>query len=245
MLVVADVNDKDGSPQDTYRSMMTSVTEQLHNLQLPCVDVLRFTTVVRNTAPAKCEAAIRAFKQIKKQGKARYLAFSQHDPNIMLEWIERYEEIDIVYMPYNYFASKADQELFPLARKKDLGIVVIKPFNKGTIFDPRLAQLIKGSGSLSVLGRAEKEGEGRNPEDLTRGTGLTLAQASLRFILSRPEVSTVIPGMETVEEVRENLKAAHGAACGPAEKRLLAGYCGHCKNALPLDYRWLCDWRRA
>jgi len=246
VFVVADINDKEGSADDIYNFLVTSMDEQLRMLQVSCADVMRFTTVVRKTSPEKCEAAIRAFKLFKKQGKARFLAFSQHDPDLLLEWVNRYDEIDIIYVPYNYFASKAEQELFPAAKKKDLGIIVIKPFNKGTIFDPRLAELIRGGGARSVLERAEKEKQSRSPEDLTRGTNLTLAQASLRFILSRPEVSTVIPGMETVEEVSENLKVAGtGKQFGMTENQVLERYAAHFEKALPDGYRWLGDWKHA
>jgi aryl-alcohol dehydrogenase-like predicted oxidoreductase len=245
VLVVADINDRDGSADDIYSFLLTSMDEQLRMLQVPLADVMRFTTVVRRTSSEKCEAAIRAFRLFKKQGKARFLAFSQHDPDLLLEWINRYDEIDIIYVPYNYFANRAEQELFPAAKKKEIGIVVIKPFNKGTIFDPRLEELIRGGGARSVLERSEQEKQSRSPEDLTRGTDLTLAQASLRFILSRPQVSTVIPGMETVEEVRENLKVAgSGAQSGTGENQLLERCAAHFERALPDGYRWLGNWRR-
>lgn len=245
VLVVADVNDQDSPADAIYDFLLVSVEEQLQNLQLPYVDVLRFTTVARKSPPERCEAAIKAFTKIKREGKAKYLAFSQHDPDLLLEWVNRYDEIDIIYVPYNYFAGKADRELFSAAGRKDLGIIVIKPFNKGTIFDPRLAALVQGSGARSVIERAENEKQSRTPEELTRGNNLTLAQASLRFILSRPEVSTVIPGMETVDEVRENLNVAGtGSQFGMSERRVLDLYAARVQNALPENYRWLNDWRR-
>ncbi len=246
LFVVADINDKNGTADEIYDFLLKSMDDQLRQLQVSCADVMRFTTVIRRTAPDKCEAAIRAFKLLKKQGKTRFLAFSQHDPDLLLEWVNKYDEIDIIYVPYNYFASKADQELFPAAKKKDLGIIVIKPFNKGTIFDPRLAELVRGSGARSVMERAEKEKQSRSPEDLTRGTNLTLAQASLKFILSRSEISTVIPGMETVDEVRENMKmAGAGKQLGVSENEMLEHYAAHFEEALPDDYRWLGHWKHA
>lgn len=38
--------------------------------------------------------------------------------------------------------------------------------------------------------------------------GLSMAQAALRFVLAQPEVSTVIPGAKSVEQLRANLAAA-------------------------------------
>ena len=246
ILVVADINDKDGTKEEIYRFILDSMEEQLRILQLPYVDIMRFTTVIRKTPPEKCEAAIRAFREVKKAGKAKYLAFSQHDPDLMMQWVQRYDEIDIIYVPYNYFASKADQELFPTARKKDIGIIVIKPFNKGTIFDPKLASLMQGGGIRSVLDMAEKGKKSRTPEELTRGTNLTLAQAGLRFILSNQNVSTVIPGMELVQEVRENLAmAGRGPEFGKQDHALLDPLARHVQESLPQAYRWLKGWKNA
>ncbi|HEX9973331.1 MAG TPA: aldo/keto reductase [bacterium] len=245
IFIVTDINDRKETGQDTYDFMIQKIDEQLTNLQLPFVDILRFTTVIKRTSPERLEAAIKAFKQIKKAGKAKFLAVAQHDPELLLEWISKYDEIDIIYMPYNYFASKAEEALFPAAKKKDIGVVVIKPFNKGTIFDPKLLETMKfGSGSRSIIERAEKEKKERTPEDLTRGTNLTLAQASLRYILSNENVSAVIPGMENVDEVRENVKVA-SAKFGRLERNMLERFAAHWQKALPENYQWLNEWRHA
>jgi aryl-alcohol dehydrogenase-like predicted oxidoreductase len=245
IFIVTDINDRKETGEDTYDFLMQKIAEQLTNLQLPHVDILRFTTVIKRTPPERLEAAIKAFRQIKKAGKAKFLAVAQHDPELLLEWISKYDEIDIIYMPYNYFASKAEEELFPAAKRKDIGVVVIKPFNKGTIFDPKLLETMKfGSGSRSVIERAEQEKKERTPGDLTKGTNLTLAQASLRYILSNENVSAVIPGMETVDEVRENIKVA-GAKFGRLEHDILNRYAAHWQKALPENYQWLNEWRHA
>lgn len=38
--------------------------------------------------------------------------------------------------------------------------------------------------------------------------GLSTAQAALRFLLAEPEISTVIPGAKSVEQLRANVAAA-------------------------------------
>jgi len=244
--IVTDINDRQKTGPDTYDFLMKMIDEQLNNLQLPYVEVLRFTTVIKRTPPERLEAAFKAFKEIKKAGKAKFLAVAQHDPELLLEWINKYDEIDIIYMPYNYFASKAEEELFPAAKKKDIGIVVIKPFNKGTIFDPKLLETMKfGSGSRSVIERAEREKKERTPDDLTKGTDLTLAQASLRYILSNENISMVIPGMETVDEVRENIRVAGSKNFGRLDQKILEKYAAHFHEVLPENYQWLKCWRHA
>jgi aryl-alcohol dehydrogenase-like predicted oxidoreductase len=244
--LVTDINDRKNTGPETYDFLMHMIDVQLKNLQLPSVDIFRFTTVIKRTPPERVEAAIRAFKQMKKDGKVKYLAVSQHDPDLLLEWVKKYDEIDIIYIPYNYFAPKAEEELLPLAKKKDIGIVVIKPFNKGTIFDPKLIETMKfGSGSLSVIERAEKERQERTPDDLTKGTEFTLAQASLRYILSNENITSVIPGMETIKEVRENLAIVDTVKFSEREQIMLQQYSAHFHKVLPENYQWLKCWKHA
>jgi len=244
--IVIDINDKGDSGQATFDYLMKMIDIQLANLQLPFADILRFTTVINKTPYERLDAAIKAFKQMKKEGKVKYLAVSQHDPELLTDWVNKYDEFDIIYVPYNYFAPKAEEELFEAAKKKDLGIVIIKPFNKGTIFNPKLIETLRGSGSRSVVERAEKEKGTRTPDDLTKGNNLTLAQASLKYILSNKNVTTVIPGMEVVDEVIENLQVV-GTQIGSLDYEILNQYAENhdFTKSLPVGYNWLHNWRRA
>lgn len=246
IIMVTDINDRKNTGSETYDFLMQMIDVQLAKLQLPSVDIFRFTTVINKTPFERVEAAIRAFKQMKKDGKVRFLAVSQHDPDLLLQWVNKYDEIDIIYIPYNYFAPKAEEELLPVAKKKDIGVVVIKPFNKGTIFDPQMIEMMKNeSGSGSVIELTELEKKERTPDDLTMGTDFTLAQASLRYILSNENVTTVVPGMETVDEVRENLAIVNSGKFSEREQILLQQYSDHFHKVLPENYQWLKCWRHA
>ena len=235
--LVSDVNDADRTASETYDTVMAETEQHLKYLQIDCVDILRFTTLSRRTPPERMEAAMRAFDALKRAGKARHFAVSQHDPDLLTEWLDKYDNIDIVYTPFNYFANRAENELIPSAKRKNVGFIVIKPFNKGTIFNPNLFRSRKG-----VAGEYT---EGRTLESLKRDKGLSLAQANLKYILANEGVSVVIPGMETASEVRENVGAVDKAALGPAEKALLDAVVGRMQEVLPGRYRWLADWRRA
>jgi aryl-alcohol dehydrogenase-like predicted oxidoreductase len=245
---VTDINDRTQTGPDTYDFLMQKIDEQLGYLQLPSVDILRFTTVARRTPPERIEAAFRAFKDIKKAGKATFLGVSQHDPDLLIEWIDKYDEIDIIYAPYNYFATKAQVELFPAARKKDIGVIVIKPFNKGTIFNPSLLESKWARGNLARVLELGGKGEDKKEltsQSLTKGTGLNLAQASLRYILSNEDVSMVIPGMETPDEVRENVQVAETGKLGALDRKQMEHRAHHLEDALPENYQWLKHWRHA
>ena len=247
IIIETDINDFSANTgQEVYDLMMKMIDVQLNNLQLPYVDVLRFTAVNKRTTPERLEGAIRGFIDLKRDGKVKFLAVSQHNPDVLLEWINKYDEIEIIYVIYNYFASLAEEELFPEAKKKDLGVVIIKPFNKGTIFDPKLSESIKEwqfvRSQVERLGDKQKD---RTRKDLIQGTNLTLAQAGLRYILSNEAVSTVIPGMDNVDHVRENVRVVGDTKFGNLDRGILEQYVAHFENVLPADYSWLTKWKRA
>ncbi|MDK0748953.1 aldo/keto reductase, partial [Clostridium perfringens] len=54
--------------------------------------------------------------------------------------------------------------------------------------------------------------------------GETMAQLALRFVLSNPDVATVIPGMRTPEHLVQNVAAAEA---GPLPADLLAALRAH------------------
>ena len=51
-----------------------------------------------------------------------------------------------------------------------------------------------------------------------------LAEAALRYVLSRPEVSTVIPGMRTVRNVERNCAVGDGAGLPEEQVRALKAH---------------------
>jgi aryl-alcohol dehydrogenase-like predicted oxidoreductase len=123
--------------------------------------------------------------------------------------------IDAVQVAYNIFDQSPADELFPACREHDIAVIARVPFDEGAL-----------TGSLTADSRWP-EGDWRNsyfvPENLIPTVarveelrelvpdGMTLPELALRFILSHPDISTVIPGMRTPAHVRANLAASDGA----------------------------------
>jgi predicted aldo/keto reductase-like oxidoreductase len=78
--------------------------------------------------------AIEAFTEAKEQGKTRFIGVTgHHDPSIIKKCIER-ADFDTVLMPVNpaepAYKSFLD-EVLPLARQKDMGIIGMKAYFRG------------------------------------------------------------------------------------------------------------------
>ena len=145
---------------------------------------------------------------------------------------------------YNVFDRSPERALFALARERRLGIIARSPFDEGTLAGAiradttfprgdwraiyfrggRLAEAARRADALrALLGDGEHAAEAR-----------TLAELALRFCLSRPEVSTVIPGMRSAEHARANAAVADGRALSPA---LLARLAEHA-----WEKNWYDEW---
>jgi aryl-alcohol dehydrogenase-like predicted oxidoreductase len=131
--------------------------------------------------------------------------------------------VDAVQVIYNIFDQAPEDELFPACRENGVAVIARVPFDEGSL-----------TGSLTRQSRWP-EGDWRNsyfvPENLEASVahadglkalvpaGMTMAEMALRFILSNPDVSTVIPGMRKAGHVEANVAAAEA---GPLPPELIA-----------------------
>jgi aryl-alcohol dehydrogenase-like predicted oxidoreductase len=166
---------------------------------------------------------------LKAEGKIRAFGVSinDHQPSNALRLIET-GVVDTVQVIYNVFDQSPEDELFAACAEHRVGVIVRVPFDEGGLTgsidagtefpdgDFR-ARYFRGDRKREVAERAQAIADdlGRPLEDLP--------EIALRFILSRPEVSTVIPGMRSVRNVERNVAAGDGEGLPPdAAERLRA-----------------------
>ena len=122
--------------------------------------------------------------------------------------------IDSVQVIYNIFDQAPEDQLFPLCEELEIAVIARVPFDEGTL-----------TGTLT-RDSSWPEGDWRNtyfvPENLHSSVehadalkplvpkGMTMPEMALRFILSNPAVSTVIPGMRKLRNVESNVAASDG-----------------------------------
>jgi aryl-alcohol dehydrogenase-like predicted oxidoreductase len=131
--------------------------------------------------------------------------------------------VDAVQVIYNIFDQNPVDELFPACREMDVAVIARVPFDEGTL-----------TGTLTKESRWP-EGDWRNtyfvPDNLipsveradrlkpiAEASQLTMPEMALRFILSNPDVSTIIPGMRKTRNVESNAAASDA---GPLPDELL------------------------
>jgi len=142
----------------------------------------------------------------KAAGKLRYVGITtshgrRHED---FEDIMRSQPLDFVQFTYNIVDREAEDRLLPLAQDRGMGVIVNRPFQQGA-----LIHRLKGE---PLPAWSPKIG------------ARSWAQFILKFILSHPAVTTVIPATTRVDHVRENKAVAEEAMPDEAMRRRMAAY---------------------
>jgi aryl-alcohol dehydrogenase-like predicted oxidoreductase len=157
-----------------------------------------------------------AIQNLKEQGKIRAFGVSinDHAPETALELVKS-GLADTVQVIYNIFDQSPEDNLFPVCREKNVGVIVRVPFDEGgltgritpeTTFPERdwRNRYFQDDRKKQVWEKAQEL------QKLLNGEAKSLPELALRFCLNHPAVSTVIPGMRTVEHVESNIAVSDG-----------------------------------
>jgi len=191
-----------------YEYIMESTERSLKNLGLDTIDVQQLH--VWNPEWIACDEWKRAFEHLKRSGKAQAVGISinDHQPDSALEIIGT-GLIDTVQVIYNIFDQTPEKNLFPLAMERDIGVIARTPLDEGALtgrinphsqFEPTefRARYFKGDRKKQVAERVAAI-----EHDLGLQNGV-MPELALRFCISHPTVSSVIPCMRTRANVEFN-----------------------------------------
>ena len=185
-----------------------NVEERLRNLKADCLDVLQLHTWTRawNRNPRPFEV----LRKLQAEGKIRAIGVStpEQDQNSVID-LMRGGWIDTVQVIYNLFEQEPAAELLPVAKETNVGIIVRVVFDEGSLTgkftsatqfapDDFRNNYFAGDRLERAVQRADKV-----KVDIS-DSGLTLAQAAIKFALMHPAVSTVIPGIRNVAQAEAN-----------------------------------------
>lgn len=185
----------------SYNGIKRSIMDSLERLQLDRADLLQI-----HTAPlevVRAGAAIRALKDLRKQGKCDFVGASFSDEQACAEAV-RSGDYDTIQITYNLLARTAAERLLLLAEKADLGVIIKLPLAKGLL-----------SGKVDLLSPEERAKVA--PYRFLERKGQTLSQGALRFVLSHPAVSVAIPGTKRLEHLEANVAVADGRKLPPGD----------------------------
>lgn len=197
-----------------YDYIIQCTEQSLRNLRVDAMDIQQFH--VWNDEWADDSEWSDAICKLKDQGKIRHFGVSinDHEPENALR-LGSTGKLDTLQVIYNIFDQSPEEKLFPFCEEKKIGIIVRVPFDEGSLAgaitlastfhekdfrnryfrDDRKRQVVEHVSRLQSLLGTEAQ---------------SVAELALRFTLSHPAVSTVIPGMRTVKNVEANCRTSDG-----------------------------------
>ena len=149
---------------------------------------------------------IETLKEMKAQGRVRYIGIttSQGWRHGGLEQIMLTQPIDFVAFSYNVIDRDVEERLLPLAAERGIAVIVNRPFQEGVLIERMMHHpLPPWAGEIDCA---------------------NWAQFLLKFIVSHPAVTCVIPATRRVDHMEENMGAMRGRLPDAKMRRRMARY---------------------
>ena len=128
-------------------------------------------------------------------------------------------QIDAVQVIYNILDQNPEDELFPACEEMKVAVIARVPFDEGTLTGTLTRESRWPEGDwrntyfvpenlIPSVERAEALKETLRAWNQEHSTTITMPELALRFILTNPTVSTIIPGMRKMSHVEANIVAS-------------------------------------
>jgi len=224
-VIVSTKNPDSSADADKWRSVLD---EQMKKLDVDRIDVYNFHGIGWNvfenemTRPNGC---LKAARKAQDEGLFTYLSFSFHDtPENLIKLVDT-GEFTSVTCQYNLL-DRANEPGIARAHEKGMGVMIMGPVGGGRLGKPtpEIQEMLPAASSAST------------PE------------LALRFVLSNPNVTCALSGMENIQMVEENCATASRedplseaelatmAAAYEEKKKLADLYCTGCRYCMPCPH---------
>ncbi|MEO5980254.1 MAG: aldo/keto reductase [Chryseolinea sp.] len=195
-------------------SHIVEYTEKsLKNLNVDTIDLQQFH--VWDDSWADQDEWKKGIEKLKKEGKVSQFGISVNrwQPDNVLKALET-GLVDAVQVIYNIFDQAPEDNLFPLCKKLDIGIIARVPFDEGTLTGTFTKQTTFPKDDWrSTYFVPENLNSSVDHADALKSLipkGQTMADMALRFILANDDVHTIIPGMRKLNNVINNIATSDG-----------------------------------
>ena len=133
---------------------------------------------------------LKTLRELKEKGDIRYIGITHYvtGSHNDLERIVRSEKIDFIQVNYNMGVRNAENSLLPAAQDRGVAVLVNRPYATGALFRRTRGQDLPGW--AAEIGCD------------------SFGQIFLKYILSHPAVTCIIPATSKVHHLEDNLGAA-------------------------------------
>jgi aryl-alcohol dehydrogenase-like predicted oxidoreductase len=208
----AGIDPDEAFPADHVR---TSTERSLSNLGMDAIDVMQFH--VWSDDWVGRGSWLDAIHALKEEGKIRFFGVSINDlePGNALALIET-GVVDTVQVIYNVFEQAPEDELLGACERADVGVIARVPLDEGGLTATITPDSTFPEGDFRneyFSGENDVATTHQHATAIIEDLGIEpeqLPEVALRYVLSHPAVSTVIPGMRSVRNAERNAAIGDG-----------------------------------
>ena len=211
--------------QDRYSAayLRDNVHQRLQNLKRDRIDLLQLHTwtAAWNDDPQP----LLVLRQLKEQGKIGLIGVSapEHDQACVIQ-LMRDGLIDTVQVIFNLFQQEAASQILPVAAETGTGVLIRVALDEGSLTgkygaDHEYAEsdfrrkFFQGDRQSRTVNRVNEIR--RDLEQFGIDDQYSLADVALKFVLARPEVSSVLVGMRNTDQVEKNCRVSNRRDLNP------------------------------
>jgi len=193
--------------------LISSLDQSLRRMGIEYVDIFYHH---RRDPDTPLEESLGALDHIVRSGKALYVGISSYDAASTRQAAQMLREMGtpcLIHQPvYNMFNRSIEAELIDALRDTGMGCIPFSPLAQGMLSDKYLKGIPKGSRADKPHGFLQKDAITENRlrqikalNEVATRRGQSLAQMAIAWVLRIPEVTSVLIGASSVEQIEENL----------------------------------------
>jgi aryl-alcohol dehydrogenase-like predicted oxidoreductase len=150
------------------------------------------------------EKRLARLERLRDAGQVTAVGITHYRPQAFAELMQivRSGRVTCIQVPYNPREREVEREVLPLAAELNIGVIVMRPLHVGAL--ARTPPRAEWQSRLAPFGAR------------------TWAQALLKWLLSDPRVTTVIPATRDPGHARDNIAAGDPPWFGPDEREYVA-----------------------
>lgn len=168
------------------QSGLEQMQRSMQLLQSPRIDLMQVHNLL------DWEEHLQTLRQWKEEARIRYLGVTHYTSSAydQLEQVLRAEKLDFLQINYALNDREAEQRILPLAQERGVAVLINRPFGGGNLLRNLLKQPV--------------------PHWAGEYNCTSWPQLLLKFCLSHPAVTCVIPGTGNPRHMLDNLQAGRG-----------------------------------
>ena len=198
--------------------ILREVERSLQRLKTDRIDVYLLHALDETTTD---EEKFRALDDLVTQGKVRYVGVCNYQAWQVVQALRVPDSLNAaplitVQNPYSLLNRSLEREMFPMARATGLGVMAYSPLGVGLLSGRYTPDSMPEESSLwgsRRKGVFQDVLRGRAADVLAAAQGVaarlgaTVAQVAQAWILAQPEITVIISGADTAQQLEDNLGA--------------------------------------